>query len=516
MFRVGYGDTDGNENYQKELNLKKEKGRRRENRTFIVSKPAYYGHTMVESNKESEKETKPELKTRKYLRVFVMICCLAGFLGHSVSFLQVYLEYPTVVEIKVENLRTLELPALTVCNNNRISKAAWCAVNPDICVQKAGETPKASKQKGHEKRVEKEYHKLNRSTRIELGIKKEEFVLKCNFENHDCLENVVQFYDYRYGNCYTLNAKWGSTSSKLMMATEWDPREPDPTELKFWLYLNTKDYTVMESTPRARFTIHSPYEVPKTKNLGMNLIPGYYYKYQLATTIVESLPPPYSTNCKEYQIIKERRVNATMTQMDCIDECVSKETTNTCGCTYERLYLLFGSPMCPHDDNDCLHEAYENIMKKCFVFCRKPCRETTYSIVASDFYLWPEYMKDVWSYFKWLKFDNITHARNNLLRLKIYYQKMIRTVYKHRPRYEPIEVFSVLGGYIGLWLGVSFSALYQYLETMIVQFVETCRKRRNDKPKYNGEPENLRTIRNCPVHPFENVYSTSYYTNIYK
>ncbi|GIY58750.1 hypothetical protein CDAR_388171, partial [Caerostris darwini] len=39
-------------------------------------------------------------------------------------------------------------------------------------------------------------------------------------------------------------------------------------------------------------------------------------------------------------------------------------------------------------------------------------------------------------------------------------------MYKYRAKYESIELFSLLGGFVGIWLGVSLIALLDFLESL--------------------------------------------------
>ncbi|XP_076371754.1 uncharacterized protein LOC143257227 [Tachypleus tridentatus] len=64
-------------------------------------------------------------------------------------------------------------------------------------------------------------------------------------------------------------------------------------------------------------------------------------------------------------------------------------------------------------------------------------------------------------------FLKLFSRRDNLIRLTVYYGSTERSVLSHRPKYEPIEVFSVIGGYTGFWLGVSFVAFLEWIERFL-------------------------------------------------
>ncbi|GFS46747.1 uncharacterized protein TNIN_93301 [Trichonephila inaurata madagascariensis] len=55
-------------------------------------------------------------------------------------------------------------------------------------------------------------------------------------------------------------------------------------------------------------------------------------------------------------------------------------------------------------------------------------------------------------------------SKKNLVRVKLYLRTMEITMYEHQPKYELVEVFSHLGGYLSLWLGFSVLAFCELLE----------------------------------------------------
>ncbi|KAG8171937.1 hypothetical protein JTE90_022392, partial [Oedothorax gibbosus] len=57
--------------------------------------------------------------------------------------------------------------------------------------------------------------------------------------------------------------------------------------------------------------------------------------------------------------------------------------------------------------------------------------------------------------------------RKNFLCLKVFYATAESEIYRHRPKYDGIQVFSIIGGYIGLWLGVSLLDLHGYFMNLL-------------------------------------------------
>ncbi|GBN85234.1 hypothetical protein AVEN_169817-1, partial [Araneus ventricosus] len=55
---------------------------------------------------------------RKILRALVLIFCLMGFIYQSMEFMNIYWKYETILDIRIENPKTAEMPSITVCTNN--------------------------------------------------------------------------------------------------------------------------------------------------------------------------------------------------------------------------------------------------------------------------------------------------------------------------------------------------------------------------------------------------------------
>ncbi|GIY11580.1 hypothetical protein CDAR_164451 [Caerostris darwini] len=58
-------------------------------------------------------------------------------------------------------------------------------------------------------------------------------------------------------------------------------------------------------------------------------------------------------------------------------------------------------------------------------------------------------------------FDDIAHVEVNL-------DGMQTTTYTYSPKYQNIETFSYVGGYVGMWLGISLVAVFDFLETLVI------------------------------------------------
>ncbi|XP_035222461.1 uncharacterized protein LOC118195285 [Stegodyphus dumicola] len=68
--------------------------------------------------------------------------------------------------------------------------------------------------------------------------------------------------------------------------------------------------------------------------------------------------------------------------------------------------------------------------------------------------------------------------------ITISFNKMEVIKYSYSPKYESVSLFSYVGGYLGLWLGISLVAICDVIETAVliiewsVLTIRKCRKRK--------------------------------------
>ncbi|CAN8025416.1 unnamed protein product [Ixodes persulcatus] len=87
----------------------------------------------------------------------------------------------------------------------------------------------------------------------------------------------------------------------------------------------------------------------------------------------------------------------------------------------------------------------------------------------------------------------------NLTRIYLIYGTLNRITYRHRAKYEQIELFSYMGGFIGIWIGVSFLDVLDY-GVQAVKWITDKRKERklHELQKQRDRDKIVKTI---PVRP---------------
>ncbi|XP_054716973.1 degenerin mec-10-like, partial [Uloborus diversus] len=384
------------------------------------------------------------------------IAYLIGCLYQTSSFLNLYFQYPTTMEVNVVQEPVLTFPGVTVCNGNRVRHKEWCKLDSEICKPRENEN-----YENYITRLQDTYKYLNRSIRIFLGTRKESFIRSCSFEDSTCDGLIGSYFNYEYTNCFTINAKWANDSVKLFNASMFRPRSGRSSELSIMMNLESDEYSPMNPVVRARMTIHDPNTIPNPQYDGVSLQPGRTYNYGIRESMVHVLPSPYQTDCKNYSGLKEVRTLSKQTQEGCMSECFANMHVRFCDCTVHRLSLIYDIRTCwdPKEDQ-CLKEYDQQIKELCYPECRMPCRKITYSYISVDSFILQQgacYSEDLFN--RTLSEEN----RKNFICLKVFYASADSEVYSHKPKYNGIQVFSIIGGYIGLWLGISLLDVYSYV-----------------------------------------------------
>ncbi|XP_035218312.1 degenerin mec-10-like [Stegodyphus dumicola] len=329
-----------------------------------------------------------------------------------------------------------------------------------ICQRKPNES-----QGDYITRLQNTYKFLGRAIRIEMGHKKENFIHSCQFEDRPCTGLIGQYFNYEYTNCFTINARWVDENAMPLNASMFRPRSGRSSELSIMLNLETHEYSVMNPVKRARMTIHSADTIPNPQYDGVSLQPGLTYNYGVRENVVNVLPYPYQTNCKNYTGLEERRTKSKLTQEGCMSECCANLHVKYCDCTVHRLSLIYDIRTCwKNEEVQCLKKYDQLVKDQCYPECRMPCSKITYSYISVDSFTLQQgacYDEDM---FNQTVSDD---SRKNFICLRVYYATADSEVYSHKPKYNGIQVFSIIGGYIGLWLGVSLLDVHGYLSNAI-------------------------------------------------
>ncbi|XP_023239326.1 amiloride-sensitive sodium channel subunit alpha-like [Centruroides sculpturatus] len=263
--------------------------------------------------------------------------------------------------------------------------------------------------------------------------------------------------------------------------------------LRLWIDFQYNEYTPLQFRTSGKVVIHEATNLPNPEWSGLNIEPGFFYKIKIQQLTKELLPAPYQTNCIDYsKFPRDMRSNAKLDQESCVDECLLNHTINICGCTFMRLALSYNRKICESEEslkgsscekNDkfCVCYAKKEAAKHCPHLCKLSCKQVYYEEKGLEILNWPGSIKKISNYYN---YTNLTEARKTVASVQIFFTTMETTTRKYQPKYHFVEIFSYLGGFVGLWLGVSLLNIFEYIKDEALCLARCVRKIKKKSVKH--------------------------------
>ncbi|GFS29317.1 uncharacterized protein NPIL_586181, partial [Nephila pilipes] len=182
--------------------------------------------------------------------------------------------------------------------------------------------------------------------------------------------------------------------------------------------------------------------------------------------ITTRLPYPYKTNCTDYlKIWKENGGHGPLSEKACEDKCKMEQMMETFGCVGQSITYPSNNSICI---NGSIFPSLA-ILDKCSAQCSEACEEIMYTLRTE------------------VKFDQAErcvddeNCKKKDLFLYFLFDRMEIERFIHEPKYESVEMFSYIGGYMGMWLGISLVSLFDFLETLVCLIIYPFRNRKKRK-----------------------------------
>ncbi|KAG1674911.1 Amiloride-sensitive sodium channel subunit gamma [Nymphon striatum] len=275
--------------------------------------------------------------------------------------------------------------------------------------------------------------------RIELGQSAESVIYSCHFMGRVCdYKNFTHSYTYKYGNCWNFDPE--NEDGEPSKALEAGPM----FGLNLDLYFDKS--TTIELLDRIigfRLSVHNRGEVPFPEDQGLDISLQKQTSVGIYSSSKRWLPPPYYSNCIDKdpsQYFKPEYFNST--KRIYTTQTVSKESYGE-NVNVLMPYLYFhGSrydgQVCDVDNQTeicCMEQVIGSLRHGINCNCTIPCQE-------------------------------------QLGRVKVFFESLDTRIDIILPKYQLADVFSNIGGQVGLWLGISLVALYEVGENFIISLYE--------------------------------------------
>ncbi|CAL1291832.1 unnamed protein product [Larinioides sclopetarius] len=426
--------------------------------------------------------TAPTL-TSKIFKTFVVLGSFTGFLYQTSAFLVMYFSYPTLVDVQVTTPAFVDVPAFTICNRNGLRRREYCRMMPEKCGTSAvldvfcARYPESCEDgliKGSNQfpLESARTDEISASQEIvkKAGHEAYPLIYSCGFQEVNvtfdfCKNSTFKSFIFQdlYGRmkkCYILNALWSKAVLNL-------PQVPTRATLQLIIDFEPEEYFRLDQIVTGQLAIHSPWNILNPFSEGFTIRPNKIYVIQIKEDVKNLLPHPYQTNCTDYiEAWKIRGRNGPLSKEMCIEECLLNQTMNSCSC-------VMPSNLYPHNFKFCDKEADACTDKvnytHCFVKCSAACHDRNFVYTLKEEEVMPDSMEGY----------SLKRNWNRTAMLLILFKRTQVNVYRYRAKYESIELFSLLGGFVGIWLGVSLIALLDFLESMvafIVYLIERIKK----------------------------------------
>ncbi|GFV12253.1 hypothetical protein TNCV_1537491 [Trichonephila clavipes] len=429
------------------------------------------------------------LSPNPFHKVVWMFILMGGLTitGYQVfRFLKVFLQYPVIMSLRLEQIYFLKFPAVSVCNLNRMKHKHLKCLDSDIlldsCVsgakipnlimsERTGLYSCSSEFSGNSDAEKddtihflKTYLAVSEERRKEAGYKSEEFIQQCSFNGKLCsVKDFAEFQSLRYGNCFTFN-KFNQNISEPLMITQTG----DQNGLVLVLDLSYPDYLNISSTIGARVIIHDPEEEPSLVDTGNNIAAGYETSIMLSKTFLGRLRSPYRDHCGEYK--GENFWPYHESYNKCIRICIQEVSFKMCGCVDPTLPSTASRKLCNVTDKSemcCLDNALNLLLQQnTDCDCPLPCTVTNYREMISVA-RWPSASSFLTGEARGKYYSHsFEYFRRSQAKLKIFFSSLIEKNYEQKPKFHSSEVFSHLGGEFGIWLGISLWVILELFEVV--------------------------------------------------
>ncbi|XP_067133986.1 acid-sensing ion channel 1A-like [Centruroides vittatus] len=412
------------------------------------------------------------------LKVLWVLCCLGGFLYQAWSFLELYLAFETVVDVEIFHPESIEMPAFTFCSWNGIRKSKYCEKFPDRCngndtiINVCSTYPSMCKYGASQnlhlpKRIaeyEKMEHEASREIMKEFGHQKS-IISDCDYSWKS--KTSCKKLRYQYGvsfegprNCYTSNSRiWQNlTEPEMIPVLQGRNVKNRYSKMNYFISFDPEEYMVPERQIATQFDIHPADELVDPFRTGISLFPGYNYQILMSVSEIHLLPYPYNTNCFNYtKDYLEKKGTTPWSRSICMEKCYVDVYIKKCKCVPTDMKYVHDTQYCNFSSYGCIEEFD---VTECLKACKKDCRIIKYDYEVKKMPLLPVV--------KYFVTDPALKGLHKFSYVTVTLKQEEVIVFNHKPKYEKIELFSYVGGFLGMWLGFSLVTISEVVKHFFV------------------------------------------------
>ncbi|KAJ8022800.1 FMRFamide-activated amiloride-sensitive sodium channel [Holothuria leucospilota] len=303
-----------------------------------------------------------------------------------------------------------------------------------------------------------------------MGHQADDFILQCNFNKAKCdYRNFTTSQNKQYGNCFTFNVTQQEKRGRRVSKVGSD------YGLHLTLFIEKLQYVgLFTEESGVRLAIHPKNIMPHPEDVGISLTPGFATSIGLRQVELKRLGGRYGkcTDPKTNNHLSSDKYDYSI--ISCQKKCLLDHMKERCKCVNNIYDDYANVTNCGGNETEssqvrCQQQVETNFhSNKLECDCPAPCHEIIHNMKLSTA-LWPSefyqpHLEDK------LKNENISAyrslnnseiSRENLVRVKIYFEELNYELIEQVPAHSVPEVLGSIGGLLGLYLGFSALTIFE-------------------------------------------------------
>ncbi|KAM7311591.1 uncharacterized protein ISCGN_008498 [Ixodes scapularis] len=363
----------------------------------------------------------------KVASFFLLLCV---FLYQASRITEEYLSYPTAVDVKMEGQGTLKYPGISFCVTNWVNRRIFCERYKSAC--------NFSDTRWREKILlilETEPNLIDVAVRpedvIQFGFLNPTFYFVETYFRKESVQ--LSFSKLPKHMCFTMDWR----KEQFMKFVHQNPLIFQAKLLFYWI----PDEIIVMDPYEMDIGFHDVDSTSAGMKHAIVVEPSGEYIFSLEQKVVNYLPAPYDTKCTDYAKQRFRFHSTIYTKELCYEECRANVIQQSCGCLlqdYAFRHEMNDTACTHHQTATCVQESRRKMVETCNKKCGKGCKEYIYETKQS---FWLTYNPEI--------------EGEYYIRLKFLMTSRSVDVMQIIPLIQGTQILGIIGGYLGLWLGLS-------------------------------------------------------------
>jgi hypothetical protein len=432
---------------------------------------------------------------------FIWLIILIGSTGATFYFISKslidYLKYEVVSQTTVINEVPTQFPAVTFCDNNPLSTEKAQIYMESIADANGLSLFQSPMELTYLSQLNASSPSTSDETRMKLGLSLGQ--ITCFYATNDCKNDLHWFWSFDYGNCYTFNSGLNLTSQKINLKDAYKYGKGFGLNVIVNL-IDMNKYIGSDAKGLVVFVHNSSFK-PSSKEVFVK--PGELTHIQVERKFVEKQPSPYS-ECIELNSYSSELYDYIVNsgqkyrQQDCFELCLQQKFLKNCNCFspgYQNLSTQL-KPCLNLTEFFCwIKQNYNFNLDECKTnFCPLECNSIKYDLTLSSLvYPSQSYYDTIINTKERRDFIqsafnitlNIDIIKSNRAAFYVYYSSLDYTLQTESPKTSIADLFSQVGGALGLFVSFSIFTVFEFIEILILVIYNLLSKNKSNRAIQN-------------------------------